>query len=251
MRILLMPKPVTLVALALGCIAFDAPSQLLPKIGHSILFVGNSLTYTNDLPGTVAALATSIGDTIRVSSVATSNFALIDHLNGGSDALARIRSGGWEYVVLQQGPSSLASSQDSLRIWTQMFNTSIRAVGAQPALLMVWPSIDRIAFFDDIRLSYQNAAKSVGGAFYPAGGAWVKAWAADSSLALYGPDGYHPSQLGTYLAALVVFECVTRTDARVLPATASVGGALLTADASTIRTLQRAAHQANVEFHGC
>ena len=53
--------------------------------------------------------------------------------------------------------------------------------------------------------SYRNAAKAAGADLFPAGDAWRRAWACDRSLALYGPDGFHPSRLGTYLAALVVY----------------------------------------------
>ena len=40
----------------------------LPPGGIHVLFVGNSLTYVNDLPATVAAIATSAGDTRSSSS---------------------------------------------------------------------------------------------------------------------------------------------------------------------------------------
>lgn len=226
-------------------------TEPLPPGGHHVLFIGNSLTYVNDLPGMVAAIAASAGDTIRVATVAKPDFALIDHLNGGSDAVARIKDGGWEYVVLQQGPSSLVVNQDSLKLWTRGFDPYVRAAGATPALLMVWPSSDRAAFFDDVRKSYQNAALAVHGAFYPAGEAWLRAWAANPALPLYGDDGYHPSVLGTYVAALVVAECVTKRDARSFPPATSPSGIALGVDTATIRLLQRAAHQAIVDYHGC
>ena len=44
------------------------------------------------------------------------------------------------------------------------------------------------------------------GLLLPAGDAWRAAWAADARLPLYGPDGFHPSPMGTYLAALVIYE---------------------------------------------
>jgi hypothetical protein len=61
--------------------------------GQHVLFIGNSLTYTNDLPGTVAALASQVSDTIRVQSVALPNLALIDHVNGSSSAVDMIYEG--------------------------------------------------------------------------------------------------------------------------------------------------------------
>lgn len=221
-----------------------------PRVGggHRVLFVGNSLTYVNDLPGTLAALADAGGDAISVTSVAKPDFALIDHLNGGSNALATIARGGWEYVILQQGPSSLPANRDSLVLCTRLFDERIRAVGGRTALFMVWPSSDRLAYFDDVRTSYELAARTVDGLFLPAGEAWRTAWTADASLPLYGPDGYHPSPTGTYLAALVMYERITGRDARALPPRATVDGRSLAASEATVRLLQRAAHETNARF---
>jgi hypothetical protein len=95
-----------------SCSGGDA--ALGPGPGYRVLFIGNSLTYFNDLPGTVSRLASSMPETFEVTSVAEPNFALIDHVNGKSNALEVIQSGDWDYVVLQQGPSSLALSRDTL-----------------------------------------------------------------------------------------------------------------------------------------
>ena len=46
-------------------------------------FVGNSLTYVNDLPGMVVALAARSGDTVIQSSVSFPNYSLEDHWNDG------------------------------------------------------------------------------------------------------------------------------------------------------------------------
>lgn len=224
-----------------------SPIEPPPPGGHHVLFIGNSLTYENDLPGTLSYMAALAGDTIRVASVSAADYALIDHLNAGT-AVAAVKLGGWEYVVLQQGGSSLPVNRDSLILWTKMWDPIIRGVGARPALYMVWPTSNRVAFFDDVRLSYQMAAEAVDGLFLPAGQAWVTAWKSDSTLQLYGYDGLHPSPLGTYLAALVMYEKITGHDARSLPARVIVGGAELNVAEARIRLLQNAAHETNLQF---
>jgi hypothetical protein len=228
-----------------GCLSTNAPVQPLPPGGIHLLFIGNSLTYVNDLPGTVAALGALTGDTIRVASSAGPDLAIIDHWNGASDARAEIAQGGWHFVILQQGPSTLPLNRDTLVLGAQLFAPSIRAAGAKPALLMIWPSVDQIARFDDVRNSYAAAARAVDGVFMPAGEAWRKVFAADSTMALYSSDGYHPSPLGTLAAALVVFERVTGRDVRDLSAAqlARFNGSLT---ASRWRVLLDAAHAANV-----
>lgn len=233
-----------------GCSGEQAPSAPEPGTGPSyrVLFIGNSLTYFNDLPGTVAGLASSVKQTIEVSSVARPNFALIDHVEGRSNAVEVIQGADWDYVVLQQGPSSLDLSRDTLVLATHLLDPYIRAAGGRSALLMVWPESARFEFFADVRASYQLAAQEVDGRFLPAGEAWLGAWALDPQLQLYGPDGYHPSELGTYLAALVVFEGITGHDGRSLPAQAIVGGRTLSLPAGRVRLLQQAAHEAVARF---
>ena len=216
--------------------------------GKHVLFIGNSLTYVNDLPGTLAQLATSAGDTIRTASVAYANYALIDHWYSGG-ARTAIAADRWDYVVMQQGPTSTTGvDRDTLVLATKYFDPLIRAAGGTPALYMVWPDYTRLAFFDNCRDSYLLAAQAVHGAFFPAGEAWRNAWAADSTLPLYGGDGFHPSPLGTYLAALVMYERITGHDARALPKHAVVAGADVGASAATITLLQEAAHKANLAY---
>ena len=181
-------------------------------------------------------------------SEARPNLALIDHVNGKSDAMNAIQSGGWDYVVLQQGPSALPASRDTLILAARMLDPEIRRAGARSALLMVWPESARFTVFDDVRDSYLLAAQEVGGVFLPVGEAWRAAWALDPELALYGSDGYHPSPLGTYVAALVVYEGITGHDARLLPDEAVVAGARLSLPPSTVQLLQQAAHETVLRF---
>ena len=223
-------------------------SPPLPAGGHHVLFIGNSLTYVNDLPATVAAIAQSGGDTIRVATEAGPNLALIDHLTGSTAAVDHIAQGGWEFVVLSQGPTPRGICRDSLILWTKLFDPLIRKVGAKPALFMTWPASNQTAIFDDVRISFQQAAAAVNGVFMPAGEAWRSAWRVDASVGVYGPDGFHPSPIGTFLAALEIYERITGHDARALPPQAFSNGLPFSLPEATIRLLQSAAHDANTVF---
>jgi hypothetical protein len=82
-------------------------SSAPPDLGDSlsVLFVGNSLTYTENLPALVDGLGRAAElDRVRVASVAKPDHSLEDHWNDG-EALDSIDRGGWDAVVLQQGPS--------------------------------------------------------------------------------------------------------------------------------------------------
>ena len=233
-----------------ACLSIDVadPGDKLPDGGVHVLFIGNSHTYTNNLPKTVEDLAKSVGDTIRVATVARPNFALIDHALGLSDAVDVIKSQSWDYVVLQQGPTTLGVNRDTLIIATKILDPLARAAGGVTAQLMAWPESDSRQLFPAVRASSQAAAQSVGGVFIPAGDAWRAALEADPSVQLYGGDGYHPARLGTYLAALVVYERVTGHDARSLPANPNVDGTRLGASEQTVRFLQQIAHETILRY---
>jgi hypothetical protein len=243
------PWIIGLLLLSAGCAGGNASLDPRPAGGYHVLFIGNSLTYVNDLPGTVAALASSVDDTIRVESVTRPNFALIDHVNGMSDAVEVIGRGDWDYVVLQQGPTTQQIGRDTLILAVRLLDPEIRAAGGRPATLMVWPPSGNRAAFDQVLASYRQAADSVGGLLLPAGEAWRSAWDADANLRLYGPDDFHPSALGTYLAALVVYEGITGHDARGLPHQAVVSGQTLEAPPGMVALLQRMAHETVARFH--
>jgi hypothetical protein len=203
-----------------------------PTSHERILFIGNSLTYSNDLPAMVATMGRAEGRRLECESIALPDFSLEDHWQRG-DAQRIIARGGWTMVVLQQGPSALPESRQMLVEYARRFDREVRKVGAKPALYMVWPSRVRRGDFAGVSASYAAAAKAVGGVLLPVGDAWREAWKLDANLPLYGPDGLHPSEMGTYLAALVIYQGFAGR----LPRSAPIWGATV----EQADTLQRAA----------
>lgn len=184
-------------------LACSQPSEPDPRVELTVLFVGNSLTYTNALPDLVRTTAEAAGRSTTTHQLAFPNFGLEDHWHAGvASAVRTLRP---DVVVMQQGPSSLPENQAYLREWADSLATVIEEVGARPALLMVWPDRSRLASFADVRRAYREAAAAIGGIFIPAGQAWLEAWKLDPDLPLYGPDGFHPSRLGSEVVALTVF----------------------------------------------
>ncbi len=170
-----------------------------------LLFIGNSLTYANDLPRLVQQVATAAGQPPpEVRMVASGGFSLQDHWDDGA-AQAALAEGGWDVVILQQGPSALPASQRELRASTVRFADVIRRSGARPALYMVWPERERLYALPDVGLAYAAAAQAGDGLLLPVGDAWQIAWQRDPCLPLYSPDGFHPSPTGSWLAALVIY----------------------------------------------
>jgi hypothetical protein len=230
---------VAALGLVMACGGGAGPVQVEDGEG-GVLFVGNSLTYANDLPEMVRALALASGETMRIGTVANPDWSLEDHWNDGG-ARSAIRRG-WEAVVLQQGPSSLPESRALLIDYTRRFAGEIRAAGATPALYAVWPSISRFGDFDRASESYRLAAADVDGILLPAGEAWRAAWRVDPDLPLYSGDGLHPSVTGTYAAALVIYARILNRSPVGAPSTLTLRtGAVVRIDPAVAEVLQRAA----------
>jgi hypothetical protein len=233
--------PLLAVLAAARAAAHEAPDADLAPPLH-VLFIGNSLTYFNDLPGMFTGLAVSAGETRPfVRAVTAPGVSLEDQWNAG-DARKAIAVGGWDYVVLQQGPSASPEGTLLLRTYSRRFAELIRAGGARPVLYMVWPSVARRRDFDGVALSYRDAARDVNGLLCPAGEAWRAAWKRDPKLELYSPDGLHPTPAGSYLAALTFFALLYGRSPVGLPSTVKVpGGPKIDVPSEQAAILQEAA----------
>ncbi|MCZ6758491.1 MAG: SGNH/GDSL hydrolase family protein [Bacteroidetes bacterium] len=210
---------------------------------YSILFIGNSLTYTNDLPQTLERLLSySDHGEVEVESIAHPNYGLEDHWYRGT-AGESITKGNWDVVIMQQGPSA-TEGRPSLLEYSQRFAELIKLGGATPAMFMIWPSASRRSDMFGVSDSYKTAAELTEGLLFPVGEAWTLIWARDSSISLYGSDGFHPSKTGSYLAALVMYQQLANRDPRELPADA----AKINLPEEVVRLLQKAAFDAN-ELH--
>jgi len=215
---------------------------------HSkVLFIGNSLTYANDLPAMLSAVAAQAGKTLVTADVSEGGFALEDHFAAGRAQVEIAK--GYQLVILQQGPSAEKASQVNLLQWATRFDPLIRNSGARPALYMVWPERARFSRFDDVRDSYSNAALAIDAMFIPGGEAWRESWRIDPALKFYGEDDFHPSTLGTYAVALSMFAEIFRQTPADLPATFSLSnGTQIAFDPAQARAVQQGAWQAHLQF---
>jgi hypothetical protein len=189
-------------ALVPACGNEPAGPAFEPTADLKILFVGNSLTFANDLPGMVVTVSEAAGYHWSTEVVARPNLALQDHWAAGIASVIRDLEA--DVVVLQQGPSSLPASRINLVEWTDTLSRAIRDAGGMPALLMVWPELSRYPVMDAVRESYRAAAEHVSGLFIPAGEAFRRLHDEHPELEPYGGDSFHPSLAGSAAAALAV-----------------------------------------------
>ncbi len=215
-----------------------------------VLFIGNSLTYANELPAMIAALAENSKQKLTYKTLAYPDFGLQDHWERG-DAQKEIAKGKWDVVILQQGPSALPESRQLLLEYVRRFAKEIRAAGAKPALYMVWSSITRFNDFPRVMESYKLAAEEINAMLLPVGAAWRAAWKPDAKFALYAHDKFHPSVLGSYLAALVIYKKLFGKAPAEIPVSLKLRAkalAKIKVSQEQNQLLQAAANEANKNF---
>ena len=190
--------------------------------GLRVLFVGNSLTFTNDLPELVHRLADARAPIFAGSFTAPGwqlrQFAGDPELD---DLLDDVH---WDIVVLQeqsQIPSFPAAQRArEFEPYVDRLVDEIRAAGAQPVLFATWAhrTGDRRNEAGDtyaemqarLNRGYWAAARSTESAVAPVSVAWAEALARRPQLELWAHDGTHPSEAGSYLAACVFYSFLTR-----------------------------------------
>jgi len=166
----------------------------------SILFVGNSLTYTNNLPKLVEDYEASKAVKVKTTMLAKPNYALIDHwLNGQVQSI--IATGEFDYVIVQQGPSSQAEGRAMLIDDGKKYSALCKEYDTKLVYFMVWPSLKYFQTFDDVVRSHEIAANKNNALLCPVGKLWQDYIATIGDYSYYGEDGFHPSLKGSKVAA--------------------------------------------------
>jgi hypothetical protein len=182
-----------------------------------ILYVGNSLTYANDLPVMVSEIAAWDKTKISFHSYCFPDYSLEDHWNEGK-VKEEIEKGNYDYVIAQQGPSGMLESRIVLTDYAKKIAELCANSKSRLIMYMVWPSKARIFDLDNVIQSYTIAAEKSGSLLAPAGLAWKNAWQRDPALPLYSADDFHPSTSGSLLAAYCIYGVITgRNDFNSIP----------------------------------
>ncbi len=237
------PTFVSLRFLAVLCV-FDvfvtaARSQDAPAHGEiQVLFIGNSLTYVNDLPRMVAELARAGKQRpVRYERETPGGCTLEKHWKDGK-ALAKIQSRKWDFVVLQDHSQAGLKRHDAMLDYGRNFDAEISKAGAKTLLYLTWANQNKPDDQTVIDKAYLDLSKELHAKVAPVGIAWAAALTADKGLVLHQPDRLHPNPTGTYLAACVFYGTIYGKSPEGLPGSAGK----LTDDAA--RPLQAIAWQA-------
>ncbi|GAB4244585.1 MAG: hypothetical protein Tsb0034_22860 [Ekhidna sp.] len=176
-----------------------------PKKTTHLLFVGNSLTYYNDLPGLVKQEAKQKGIKVKTKQLAYPNYAIEDHLNDG-EVQQLLKKEVYDYVIIQQGPSSQAEGRRMLFESGGILKKLCSESGAELVYYMVWPSRTYYHTFDGVIKNHREAAKANDALLCPVGEVWKAHFDKTGDFSYYGPDGFHPSMKGSEVAAEVIVQ---------------------------------------------
>ena len=181
----------------------DSDTSMDDNTNYNILFVGNSLTLTNNLPELVKQSANEKGITLGIKTIAKPNYAIVDHWAEG-DVQQDIKSKKFDFVIIQQGPSSQQEGRDMLIESGEMYANLCNENGAKLSYFMVWPSLTYYHTFDDVIKNHEDAASINNAILCPVGRVWKDNFDATNEFDYYGSDGFHPSLLGSQVAANVI-----------------------------------------------
>lgn len=219
---------------------------ILGQDSAKVLFIGNSYTYFNNLPGMLTDLSTSLGDYVQLTSQVAGGATFQDHATNPATYTA-INSADWDFVVLQaqsQEPSFPDSQVNSETLpFAEQMADSIRnnSICSNILMFMTWgrengdPQWVPISTFDGMNSRLRNAyirmADSIDASISPVGVAWKYVRDNYPSIQLYSPDGSHPSLEGSYLAACTFYASLFRKS----PVGASFTSSLAPATAANLQ----------------
>lgn len=176
---------------------------------YSLLFVGNSLTYTNNLPLLVKRLAADRGINLETRSLAYPNYAIVDHWADGQ-VQTLIKSKKYDFVIIQQGPSSQQEGHRMLVNNGADYAALCKENGAELAYFMVWTPLSVYHRFNRVIENYTDAARKNNAILCPVGKVWKDYIDQTNDYSYYGFDDFHPSLKGSQVAAEVIISSLIR-----------------------------------------
>jgi hypothetical protein len=170
--------------------------------GVNLLFIGNSFTARNNLPGLIARLAATRGRNIQHRLISAGGASLRRHWNGGA-AQEAIRDGHFDYVVLQEQSTLPFKNAKRMHENVRLFDEAIRSAGSKTLLYMTWARLNAPGSQEAISAAYIDIGQELGATVVPVGTAWRLFLSKHKQPALHDRDQSHPTLAGSYLAACV------------------------------------------------
>lgn len=189
-----------------------------------ILLIGNSYTFNNDLPKLVKEMIKENKRGVEIKALTPGGAKLEDHLNS-SFTVDTIRNGNWDIVILQghsleplRNPTGFSkAATDLIQIIKEsdadvyLFETWSRAEG-HSIYSEAWSGHNPDSMQSKLSMKYQELAKNTDASVIPIGTIWRQLLNESQDMELHSTDGSHPTQIGTYLTACIIYYYIIKED---------------------------------------
>lgn len=201
-------------------LALKAPE---PAAGENprILFVGNSHTYTNDLPVIFSEIAGAMGHPADVQEITAGAYTLTQFADEtdevGSVVNQRLTDETWDFVILQENTNdAFSAAEEAMLPAASSLDEKIRAAGGQTGILMTWTPKDGAGIMDREYVQSILAQNTIAvserldSLLIPGGVGFMRCLEQYPQIELWDEDGMHPSLEGSYLAGCIAYAVIFR-----------------------------------------
>ena len=212
----------------------ESDSSMLPKDrSYSILFIGNSYTFYNDMPTAYfQQMAEACGYDVEITTITKGAYTLEKFsdtmdMYGMRVHTALSEKNAFDYVILQEQSLRPAIDPEAFYAATRLLNEKIRAAGAQPILYSTWGrkagntdlakyDLTNVTMTQKLATAYDYIGEELDIPVMHVGLAFYDVYTG-GKIDLYDPDLTHPSAAGSYLAAMVLFSGIFGADPTPIP----------------------------------
>ncbi len=225
---------------------------------YSVLFIGNSYTYCNDMPEVIfKSICDAAGYNVKVDSVTRGGYYLFQFASStdeyGNIVKDKLSANKYDFIVLQEQSGNPAHNPSSFFDGARALVRKIeRYTDAQIVFYETWgyktgyhllPTHggDTATMEMKNRAAYTAIAKSLGADVALVGVAFKDVFE-NSDIEIYDTDLSHPSKNGSVLAACTIFSTIFKYDIRDLTFNSGISR-------SALSTIKDAAYRAVFEDH--
>ena len=200
------------------------------KKTYSILFIGNSYTYYNNMPETIFKnLAKSAGYDVEIASITEGAYTLEKMADPNDTYGAQVERAltgtkKYDYVILQeQSARPATASVGDFYEAVRNLSARIQESGATPILYSTWgrkmgsSTLTKNGWTNEsmtwkLAAAYEAIGKELNIPVAHVGLAFYDIYTASSTVELYNDDKSHPTYAGSYLAAATLFAEIFNED---------------------------------------
>lgn len=213
---------------AAGCAS--KPAQ--PKEPYRILFIGDSTTSRNDIPGKFERLAELGGHDVIVASSTRDYTSLATH-SRLPQTTQKLENEVWDIVILQENEAILLNPESLQEFSMPMVEKFAEIVDNMGGVILLYSSIgfkEGLVDFEEFSHlnDYYSSQDAVDAAYLaignefnlpiaPVGKVWRQVYDSEPGFDLWQQDGVHVSPEGAYLAACVFYAAIFNQSPLALP----------------------------------